>query len=267
MVIVDFPNGKKCSYDGYLVEILSSFNKAVRDYDTSVVILNDGKSGKGKTTLSIQEGYYLNHKDINIYFNPEDFLKGMAKAKAESVHIFDEAMFISSRSAMSEVNRMVIQAMSMIRSKRIYVIFNVNSIFDLDKNLVLSRADCLFHVYSDGLLDRGKFCAFFKASGDKIDRLKLLYLHGKKFYDYGRPKANFFGSFPKTFLINENKYEADKQIAINEFLTQTDSQRSTKAVKVTKRLIEYLRLKKKMKVREIAEISELTPKTIYNYLS
>lgn len=213
---------KKVYIDGYYKQLLDDFKDAVEKHNTSIVIIFDGKSGKGKTTLSNQTGNYLdpNFDLKNIYYEPETFLKGLADAKPGSYHSFDEAMIISSRSAMSTVNKMIIQAMSMIRSKRIYVSFCVNSIFDLDKNLVLSRADALMHVYGEGLVDRGRFATFFKAKGDNFDRVKLLYLHGKKYYDYSKPRANFIGRFVKEFIVNEKKYEVEKQIAIDKFLKQ-----------------------------------------------
>lgn len=217
MVVINFDDGQKCSYDGYLYDMLNAFKLAVTKHNTSVVGLIDGRSGQGKSTLAVQCGKFWAQNDLHLYYDPQEFMKGLSEAKAESCHIFDEALIISNRSSLSEVNRMIIQAMSMIRSKRLYVIFCVNSIFDLDRNLVLSRGDFLLHVYGT-LINRGSFCAYFKAAGDKKDNLKLLYLLGKKMYDYSKPRANFFGSFPKTFLVDESRYEADKQNAVNKFL-------------------------------------------------
>ncbi len=208
--------------DGYYKQLLDDFKNAVQKHNTSIVIIFDGKSGKGKTTLSNQTGAYLspNFSQKDIYYDPDHFLEGLSNSKPGDYFSFDEAMIISSRSAMSTVNRMIIQAMSMIRSKRIYVSFCVNAIFDLDRNLVLSRADALLHVYGDGLVDRGRFAAFFKAKGDHTDRLKLLYFFGKKFYDYTKPRANFIGRFVKDFVVDEDEYEENKQVAINNFLNQ-----------------------------------------------
>lgn len=248
--------------DGYYKQLLDDFKNAVTKHNTSIVIIFDGKSGKGKTTLSNQTGHYLdpNFELKNIYYDPENFLKGLAEAKPGSYHSFDEAMVISSRSAMSQVNKMIVQAMSMIRSKRIYVSFCVNAVFDLDRNLVLSRADVLLHVYGQGLTDRGRFASFFKATGDQRDRLKELYFYGKKFYDYKRPRANFIGRFTKKFVIDEDAYEKVKQVAINKFLTQ-DTKSPTKRQRSYESLIInlYKNRNKKMKYnqREIAEMANV----------
>lgn len=252
---------KKRYIDGYYKQLLDDFKNAVEKHNTSIVMIFDGKSGKGKTTLSNQTGSYLdpNFDLKNIYYDPETFLKGLAEAKPGDYFSFDEAMIISSRSAMSSVNKMIIQAMSMIRSKKIYVAFCVNSIFDLDKNLVLSRADALMHVYGLGLVDRGRFAVYFKSSGDQWDRIKDLYLKGKKFYSYYEPKPNYRCRFVKDFVVDETKYEVEKQVAINRFLVQeptTKRQRSYEALVI--KLVTFDGYKQK----RIAQYAEVTPQAI-----
>ena len=202
-----------------LMKILDGFKKAMWERNQSSVIIVDGKSGMGKTTLSFQIANYMtpNFTLDNVHFTPEEFLKGLELATKGDVVIFDEAMLISSRSALSSINRMVIQAMSMIRSRNIMVIFNVNSIFDLDRNLALSRADLLLHCYGESLTDRGKYMAFFKGA-DGMDRIKGLYLNGKKYYSYNTPRSNFFTHFPSYFVLNNEEYEIKKQKGIDKFL-------------------------------------------------
>ena len=254
--------------DGYYKQLLDDFQNAVTKHNTSIVLIFDGKSGKGKTTLSNQTGEYLdpNFSLKNIYYETEDFLKGLATAKPGSYHSFDEAMIVSSRSAMSTVNRMIIQAMSMIRSKRIYVSFCVNAVFDLDRNLVLSRADALMHVYGQGLVDRGRFATFFKSTGDNKDRLKELYFKGKKFYDYSQPRANFIARFTKEFVVNEIEYEKLKQVAINKFLTQPEST-GGKRQKSYEKLIKDLYDNKILNVKDISEKANIGITTVYDIIN
>lgn len=254
---------RKYFIDGYYKQLLDDFKDAVYNHDTSIVLIFDGKSGKGKTTLSNQTGKYLdpNFDLENIYYSPEKFIKGLSKVKEGDYLSFDEAMILSSRSAMSQVNKMIIQAMSMIRSKHIFVSFCVNSIFDLDKNLVLSRADALLHVYGQGLVDRGRFAAFFKSKGDNRDRLKELYLFGKKFYNYGKPRANFFARFPKYFVVNEKKYEIKKQIAINEFLMTAEAP-TTKRQRSYESLVLNLVEKEGYSQQRVSELATVTPGAI-----
>lgn len=202
-----------------LRQLLDGFKWAMHKKNQSAVMIVDGRSGMGKTTLSFQCASYMS-KDFsldNVHFTPEAFLNALSTAKKGETHIFDEAMLLSSRAALSSINRMIVVAMSMIRSKNLFIIFNVNSIFDLDRNLALSRADLLLHCYGDSLTDKGKFLAFFKGK-DGRDRIKELYLNGKKLYSYGNPRSNFYTTFSANFILNEDEYEAKKQLAVNKFL-------------------------------------------------
>ena len=233
---------KDVYYDKYLLDNLEGFKRTVLNKNTSFVMVIDGRSGMGKTTLANQLGHFFddNYCLDKIFWEPRKFLEGLEKAKKGDFLLFDEAMILSSRSAMSEINRMVVMAMSMIRSKQLFICFCVNSIFDLDRNLALSRADFLLHVYGDNLGDRGNFTAFFRARGD-IDRIKSLYLRGKKYYSYSQPRANFFGSFGKRFIVDENEYEKRKQAGVNSFLKGDSSlgKREKKYRKVCKNMIKF----------------------------
>lgn len=258
------PNGLTTGIyvDGYLHELLEGFRNAVEKHNTSVVIVVDGRSGMGKTTLANQIGIILdpNFDLPKLYYDPETFLDGLATAKKGDVFLFDEAMLISSRSALTEINRMIVQAMSMIRSKNIYVIFCVNSIFDLDKNLAISRADILLHVYGESLIDRGRFAAFFRAK-DGLDRLKQLYLKGKKLYEYTEPKANFIGSFTKNFVVDEQEYEKRKQEGINRFLKSSTIK--IKAFRSRDMLIKHILDNKLMKIDDVVRVTDISIRQIY----
>lgn len=266
MVLVEPKEDVKYYVDGYLLPVLEGFRKVVKNRNTSVVIVIDGRSGMGKTTLANQVCKFLdpNYNLDRIYYEPENFLNGLANSHKEQAHMFDEAMLISNRSALSQINRMTIQAMSMIRSKQIFVVFCVNSIFDLDKNLVLSRADLLLHVYGDNLVDRGNFAAFFKPRGGQ-DKIKQLYLSGKRFYSYSKPPANFYGRFYSKFIVNEKEYERRKQIGVNNFL-RSSSPITKHKVMVTKG-VKWMRENTKLTIPEIAQILGVSARTIDTYIS
>lgn len=228
--------------DGYLYKLLMWFRTAMHKKNTSAVIVIDGRSGMGKTTFANQVAVTIdeNYGLTKIFYNPDDFITGLSVAKKGDCLVFDEAMLISNRSTLSIINRMVVQAMSMIRSKKVCIIFCVNSVFDLDKNLAISRADLLLHVFGDSLIDRGKFGAFFKPKGHQ-NRITQLYILGKKFYDYSRPKANFVGRFSKEFVVDEDKYELQKQKGVNEFLNKKVGNKTIKAYATRNNLIRSLR--------------------------
>jgi len=228
---VKLPSGEKkmLYFDGYTHTLLQFFKKAVHNHNTSVVLLFDGRSGMGKTTLSNQVGIFLDpnfglHK---MFYTPETFLEGLKNAKKGDYICFDEAMILSNRAAISRVNKMIIIAMSMIRSKQIFVGFCINSLFDLDKNIAIFRSEVLFHVYGDTLIDRGRYAAFFKGK-DTENKLKKLYLLGKKYYDYSKPHANYVGSFTKEFVVDEKEYEKQKQVGVNTFLSGIETSSSKK---------------------------------------
>ena len=193
-----------------LAENLDGFIKGVMTKNTSAVFILDGKSGLGKTTLSTQLGCYIHNKVKEYYgksgdekdapkftldcmcWTPQSFVELLEdnekKLKKGSIVIMDESMILSNRSTMSEVNRAVIIMMSMIRSKNLFIIFNVNSIFDLDKNLPLHRADMLLNLYprEKKFASRGAYQVIPAVGG----RLKYLYIAGKKYYDYSKARKD-----------------------------------------------------------------------------
>ena len=95
--------------------------------------------------------------------------------------------------------------MTQIRSKGLYIFFNIPSVFDLDRNLVLNRCHLLLHCFQNRFGDRGKYIVF------DHEKLKFLYLKGKKLYSYGYPKANFSGNFGEFFPLPRKEYEDKKQ--------------------------------------------------------
>lgn len=254
-----------------LTDILDGFKWAIHYKNQSAVAIVDGRSGMGKTTISTQMASYMspNFSLDNIHFTPDSFLEALTTMKKGDTIIFDEAMLLSSRAALSQINRMIVIAMSMIRSKNIFIIFNVNSIFDLDRNLALSRADILLNCYGDSLTDKGKFMAFFKG-GDGMDRIKQLYIMGKKYYSYSNPKSNFNSTFSSYFTVDEVKYEEKKQIGVNNFLKGVKKDVLSKDKVSRDKLIQYVYENKEildLTQEKIAEIAGIGSKTVWNSLS
>jgi len=210
-----------------LKENLDNYVKGVLTKNTSAVFLVDGRSGLGKTTLTSQVGCYISKKVgehlkreavftlDSMCWNPDDLIEKLKKAKKGDIIILDESMILSNRSTMSEVNKAVIIMMSLIRSKQIFVMFCVNSIFDLDKNLPLHRADMLIHLYAedDKFGSRGRYFVVPSVRG----RLKSLYILGKKYYNYGVAKPTLRDKFSKFFPFDQDEYEQRKQEAISRY--------------------------------------------------
>jgi len=254
--------------------LMDGFKWAINFKNQSAVVVVDGRSGMGKTTLSLQMASYMS-KSFNIdyiYYTPDKFVAALQVAKKGDTLVFDEAMLLSSRAALSQINRMIVIAMSMIRSKNLFIIFNVNSIFDLDKNLALSRADLLLHCYGDSLTDKGKFLAFFKG-GDGQDRIKDLYINGKKYYSYSHPKSNFYTTFSSYFVVDVNEYEKRKQEGVNKFLSGSQSKLGNKNMEARNRAVRTMYdLKdsegKRLYTQEkVAEMLGLGARTVFEIVS
>lgn len=253
------------------LKILNYCMEATEKYNSSMVIIYDGRSGFGKTTMMLQDGHYCDRSPSGfglhkVYFSPDDFLEGLANAEPNSFHAYDEAMIFSNRATMSVLNRTIVKAMSMIRSKRIIVAFCINSIFDLDRNLALSRADFLFHCYGKNVKQRGRFAAFFKSHRGK-DKLKLLYLLGKKMYSYNKPKANFIGKFSKRFLVNNDEYEKKKQEGVNKSLKSTTKETRSNKYRWTENLIINLHEIEGWTQQKIADKAGVDQRTISNAIN
>ena len=129
------------------------------------------------------------------------------------------------------------------------------------RNLALSRADLLLHCYGESLTDKGKFLAFFKG-GDGQDRIKQLYLNGKKFYSYGTPKSNFNNNFSAYFTVNQDEYEKRKQVGVDKFLKGGKLDKESKDKVARDRAIAVMFFKDKRHQTEIAEIMGLERQTI-----
>lgn len=239
-----------------LAENLDVFVKGVMDKKTSAVFIFDGKSGLGKTTLSSQVGCYINNKVREWYikkgkedeapdftldcmtWTPKEFIERFEHVKKGDIVILDESMIIGNRSTMSEVNRSVIIMMSMIRSKQVFVFFNVNSIFDLDKNLPLHRANMLLNLYPRD----GRFAArgCYQVIPESKGKLKFLYIAGKKFYDYSKARRAFNDTFTAFFPFDDDEYERRKQEAISNYFKDSGKTGSREVRDSRNKYIKYL---------------------------
>ncbi len=272
MITRSMPDIKKLrsfSQNTRLNALLIGAKNAVLRKNTSFVIIIDGNSGLGKSTLANQIAitWDKNYSLKKLHYNPTTFLEGgngkigLENCKKGDCLVFDEAMLLSARGALTAMNRVMIQALSMIRSKQIFIIFCVNSLFDLDKNIAISQARLLIHLYGKNFIDRGNFGAFFMANGQE-NRMKQLYLFGKKYYSYTKPRANFIGRFTKEFIVDQQAYDKQKNKGVSEFLKQAEQKTTTRANTQRDQLICYLREHYKASTKEIMKIIDLSQSQI-----
>jgi len=173
-----------------------------------VVFVVDGAEGSGKSVMA-QQAACCCDPSFNIdriVFTPYSFRKVVIAAKQYQAIVYDEAYTgLSSRATMSLINRTLVSMLAEIRQKNLFVFVVMPTFFDLDKYVALWRSRALIHIYTGNNFQRG-FFAFFN-----IDRKKILYVGGKKFYSYGVTKANFIGRFTNHYVVDEKEYRKKKK--------------------------------------------------------
>jgi len=205
--IID-PNTKfKISYhlDSRLKANLDKIVNLVHTKDKDLFLALDGKEGSGKSTLALQLGKYID-PTLNldrVVFNAEEFRKAIFAAKKGQVVIFDEAFTgLSSRAALSGINRALVGLLMQVRQKNLIVIMVLPTFFLLDKYAALFRSKALIHTYENKGV-RG----YFRLYNYKLK--KLLYIYGKKDYSYSLKsvRTKFKGRFYGKFALGDNKME------------------------------------------------------------
>ena len=216
MVIVKITNPKtekthEFYFDKKLYEnLIKKVKKSVQKKDKDRVIIVDGGEGNGKSTFAFQIAkiLYPSFDLNNICFTSEEFVRAISQASKNECIVYDEAFTgLSSRGALSEVNRMLVSLMMEMRQKNLYVIIVLPTFFLLDKYVAIWRARDLFHIYERNG-ERG-FWVYYNRN-----KKKLLYLKGKKEYIYSGVRSNFRGRFIKGYIVDEDEYRKKKSIAL-----------------------------------------------------
>jgi hypothetical protein len=209
MVMVKFGD-KEFSIDGYHKENLDIAKEQILN-DWDMLFVYDGAEGSGKSVKAMQDAYYCDptFNIDRVVFTPNAFRKAIMGAKKYQAIVYDEAYTgLSSRATMSLINRTLIKMLAEIRQRNLFVFVLMPCFFDLDKYVALWRSRALVHIYTKENFERGYF-AFFNN-----DTKKALYINGKKYYSYSRPKANFIGRFPNFYVVDEAAYKRKKHEAL-----------------------------------------------------
>jgi len=202
--------------DNIMLQFIPKWRTEVLKKDRDKVIAIDGREGSGKSVLAQQLAAELD-PDFNvdkIAFNSQEFMsmiKSPERKKGDCI-ILDEAFLAAnSRSSMSLINRAMVGLATEMRQLNLFVIIVLPSFFDLDKYFALWRTDTLLHVYFDKDGKRGRYIAF------NHDKKKMLYLKGKKFYNYGVVRSGLPPMrFPDGYVVDETEYRLRKQNAFRE---------------------------------------------------
>jgi len=204
-------HNKECYIDGYLNSNLTLAKKVIKK-DLDLVFVVDGFEGSGKSTLAQMCACFLDptFNIKRICFTAKQFKEAIEEAKPYQAVIFDEAYrSLSSRGALSEVNKALISMMTQIRYKNLFVFIIIPCFFELDKYISVWRSRALLNCRFGTNFQRGYFYFY------SVSRKKDLYIKGKKFYEYKVPPT-FKGRFTKFSPINQNKYKEKKMKSLSE---------------------------------------------------
>ncbi len=180
----------------------------------------DGGEGVGKSVLAMQIAKVLdpNFNLKKVCMTPNEFTTAIVKARKGDCIVFDEAFTgLSSRASLTEVNKIIVSLMMEMRQKNLFVLIVMPTFFLLDKYVALWRAKGLFHVY----LKKGKRGRWVYFNNKKK---KLLYILGKKLYDYSKPRVRFRGRFQDQYTVNEKDYRDKKNISLRKKSRLTKAQ-------------------------------------------
>jgi len=197
--------------DPIIKEQIKDIKKAVTKKDRDFVMVIDGEEGSGKSVLAQQlaKGFDPNFNINNICFNANQFMMRLKNSPKYSCILLDEAYnAANARASLTEVNRAMVGVATEMRQRNLFVIIVLPSFFDLDKYFALWRCKSLIHVYFDEEGDRGRYIIFPKTAK------KYLYLNGKKFYDYSKPKSPYPACrFNNYYTVDETEYRQKKAMA------------------------------------------------------
>jgi adenylate kinase family enzyme len=214
-------------YDGYLHDNMILVREKVMKKDFDFMCIVDGFSGTGKSTLTMQLAYLVDptFSIDRVCFRGEEFMNAVINAKKYQAIMLDEAYAsLSSGDATTKMQKFLLKMLAEIRQKNLMIFFCCPSYFELNKNLAIFRSKLLIHVHVGKNMERG----FFKLYTSKWK--KIMYLLGRKTYDYtrgGHPSVGRFGkAVPPT--IDDDAYRKKKEEALKFF---TESEEDTMGVR------------------------------------
>ena len=185
------------------------------------VILIDGVEGSGKSSLALDVGYNLDNTfNIDrIVFTPEQFEEAIDNSKPEQAIVWDE--FITggmSTEFLTTVQRTLVKRMTMIRKKRLYIIWVMPYFFMVGKYFAVARSRFLLHAYTPDGIKRGVYRAY------NYDKKRVMYFRGKREFDYC-VKAYATGTFADFFkkgILDKNLYEQKKDEATKQLCAEQE---------------------------------------------
>lgn len=253
---------KKAYVDSILRTNLDDMKKDIRK-DDDIVIIVDGKERIGKSVLAMLVGWYMSDGKItldDICLTADEFKERVKNAKKYDVIIFDECYLgMSSADAMMKYNRLLKKLLVTVGQKNLVLILVLPSVFDIDKYVALHRADALLHCFKHKG-QRGHFSFY------NNQRLKTLYILGKKMYSYWKPSPNFARKFTNFYAVDEESYRKKKSESLTQLLTDVDDETRGKQKEICYRAIQLLKKRLDLPIPELADTLNCSTRTIYRAL-
>lgn len=234
-------------------------------YDEDRVYITDGREGTGKSVFTLQQAAYIDPTILDdegdtpmprICFTSYQFLNAIKNTKSTPTHtkavIFDEAFRgLSSKAALSKVNKQIVQAMMEMRQHNIIVFINSPSFFLLELYPAMLRSSSLFHVVKDKQNPRKRYVRIFNYR----KKAKLYQAGIRKGWGYNihtNLRARFFNKYPggKEF---EARYRKQKDIMSKESEDEGKQEVDSRFKVQRDILINHLAEKEKLKADKMAE--------------
>jgi len=176
------------------------------------VYIVDGRERIGKSIWTIQQmcaiepGLLESPEKLvsRICFTPEEFNK-VARETKNGVFAFDEAFRgLSSRSAMSKINKKIVQTLMEMGQNNNIAFIVLPSIFLLDIYPAMLRSDGLFHIHENKKARRRVFTGYNRKDKNQIYQIGLrrgwTYPFSSPFKDCFSPKFPGGEEFEKAYL-------------------------------------------------------------------
>lgn len=242
--------------------MLDKSQKAVRDADQDRVFIITGPEGSGKSLLARQIAYYLDKNFCldDICFDAEDVSNRIRNKNKFGVVVLDEGnRGLSSRSALTKINRRLIGLVQEMRQLNLFFIICIPSVFLLDKYIPLFRSHGLFHtaIYRKDYTKR-----YYKIYNRK--NMKTLYMLGQKHMSYSKPKIHkkyrFYGK--EVPGIDKGVYNKKKLDSFREEETKVPEKIRWK--ENFGALLEWIHHYKKQTYKDISEVLKESCKQPYD---
>lgn len=238
----------------------------LKKMDNDKIYIVDGRERTGKSTFALQQACYIDptlvHDIKRVCFSADEFLQAIRNTDSDSETtkciVFDEAFRgLSSRGAMSKVNKKIITALMEVGQKNLVIFIVLPSFFMLDLYAAMLRSNALFHITLDKRNSKRVFYIYpYKKKG-------YLYQNGvRKGWNYDIKTSNrgyFYNNFPskseneivKAFYT---KYLAKKRSSLVESETDVPAESEMTKQQVQRDLLIYDLVENQGKTqREVAE--------------